>query len=222
MKKIFAVLFSSIGFLCVQDLAAAQAPVAVVEDVKGKVTGAEFMDYVLPGKVIKLGPDGVVILSYLKTCSRETISGIGTVIVGEEESMVHLGDVKANKVPCDLVHTRLIGRETGESAATVVRAMDTKLSPRLTLFGLSPLIESGAHGKLVVERLDVKGERYDVELTSSTAVRGRFYDFAKTSTALKPGGIYSASVGSQRLVFLVDRDAQPGRSPIIGRLVRLQ
>jgi len=31
--------------------AAAQAPVAVVEDVKGKVAGVEFMDYVAPGKV---------------------------------------------------------------------------------------------------------------------------------------------------------------------------
>jgi hypothetical protein len=32
--------------------AAAQAPVAIVEEVKGKVTGAEFMDYVAPGAVI--------------------------------------------------------------------------------------------------------------------------------------------------------------------------
>ena len=36
--------------------AAAQVPVAIVEDVQGKVVGVEFMDYVAPGKVIKLGP----------------------------------------------------------------------------------------------------------------------------------------------------------------------
>ena len=52
MKTIFAAVVAFVGFA---GLAAAQAPVAVVEDVQGKVTGAEFMDYVAPGQVIKLG-----------------------------------------------------------------------------------------------------------------------------------------------------------------------
>ena len=205
-------------------LAAAQAPVAVVEDVQGKVTGAEFMDYVAPGKVIKLGPAGLVVLGYMKSCRRETIAGIGTVIVGAEESMVHLGEVKDSKVQCDSSHSQLIDREVGESAATVVRSMDGKLSmsPRFTLYGLSPVVETTGRGKLVVERLDVKGERYDVDLTAASVVRGKFYDFAKTSTTLKPGGTYAASLGSRRAVFLVDRRAEPRPSPIIGRLVRME
>ena len=53
------------------------------------------MDYVAPGKVIKLVPAGLVVLGYMKSCRRETIAGIGTVIVGAEDSMVHLGEVKA-------------------------------------------------------------------------------------------------------------------------------
>jgi hypothetical protein len=53
-------------------------------------------------------------------------------------------------------------------------------------------------------------------------VRGKFYDFAKTKTTLKPGGTYAVSLGSQRTVFLVDRHAEPGPTPIIGRLVRLK
>ena len=53
-------------------------------------------------------------------------------------------------------------------------------------------------------------------------VRGKFYDFAKTGTVLQPGGTYAASLGSQRMVFQVDRQAQAGSTPIIGRLVRLQ
>jgi hypothetical protein len=52
-------------------------------------------------------------------------------------------------------------------------------------------------------------------------VRGKFYDFAKNQTVLKPGGIYAASLGTRRTVFLVDRGAESGPSPIIGRLVRL-
>jgi hypothetical protein len=221
MKSMFAAV---VGFVGLAGSAAAQAPVAVVEDVQGKVTGAEFMDYVAPGKVIKLGPGGMVVLGYMKSCWRETITGIGTVIVGAEESMVHLGEVKASKVQCDSSHSQLIDREVGESAATVVRSLDGKRSttPQLTLYGLSPIVETTGRGKLVVERLDVRGERYDVELTAASVVRGKFYDFAKTSTTLKPGGTYAATLGSRRTVFLVDHRAEPGPTPIIGRLVRLE
>jgi hypothetical protein len=182
------------------------------------------MDYVAPGKVVKLGPNGAVVLGYMKSCWRETITGVGTVIVGAEESMVHLGQVKANKVACDSSHSRLVDRQVGESAATVVRSMDGKAatSPQFTLYGLSPVVETTGRGRLVVERLDVKGERYDVDLTPASVVRGKFYDFAKTRTTLRPGGVYAASLGSKRAVFLVDRQAEPGSSPIIGRLVRME
>jgi hypothetical protein len=61
-----------------------------------------------------------------------------------------------------------------------------------------------------------------VDLIPASVVRGKFYDFAKTSTTLRPGGIYAASLGSRRAIFLVDRRAEPGATPIIGRLVRLQ
>src|SRR6201990_3044430 len=90
-----------LGVMAVGSPAAAESPVAVVEDVKGKVTGAEFMDYVTPKAVIKIGDGGSVVLSYLKSCRRETISGTGTVIVGTEESAVHLAEVKAEKTNCD-------------------------------------------------------------------------------------------------------------------------
>jgi len=219
MKTIFAAIVGLIGFT---GLAEAQAPVAVVENVQGPVSGVEFMDYVVPGKVIKLGAGGTVVLGYIKSCWHETITGIGTVIVGNEESMVHLGEAKTSKVACDAARTQLIDQEVGQSAATVVRSVDGKASPRMTLYGRSPMIEISGRGKLIVERLDAKGERYDVDLTPASVVRGKFYDFAKTGTALKPGGIYSASQGSRSMVFLVDRSAQSGETPIIGRLVRLQ
>jgi hypothetical protein len=219
MKTIFAAMIGLIGST---GLAAAQAPVAVVEDVQGPVSGVEFMDYVAPGKVIKLGQGGTVVLGYIKSCWRETITGVGTVIVGNEDSMVHLGEAKTSKVACDSAHTQLIDRETGESAATVVRGLDGKNSPRFTIYGLSPVIETTGRGKLVVERLDAKGERYDLPLTAASLARGKFYDLAKTGTALMPGGIYEASQGTRKAVFLVDRSAEPGATPIIGRLVRLQ
>ena len=221
MKSLFAAIVVFVGFT---GLAVAQAPVAVVEDVQGKVTGAEFMDYLAPGTVIKLGPAGKVVLSYMKSCWRETITGVGTVIVGAEDSMVHLSEVKAGKVQCDSSHSQLVDRQVRESAATVFRSIgdDVSMMPQVTLYGLSPVVETTGRGKLVVERLDVAGERYDVNLTAASVVRGKFYDFAKTKTSLKPGGTYAASLGSQKTVFRVDPGAEPGPTPIVGRLVRLK
>ena len=61
--------------------------------------GLEAMDYVMPGKVIKLGANGKIILSYLQSCIRETISG-GVVVVGVEQSKVSLADIQTAKVDC--------------------------------------------------------------------------------------------------------------------------
>ncbi len=73
--------------------AGAQTPVAVVEDVTGNPAGIEFMDYVSAGKVIRLGPKDAVVLGYMKSCWRETITG-GTVTVGEEQSTVVDGRIQ--------------------------------------------------------------------------------------------------------------------------------
>ncbi len=222
MKHVIAAIVGCVGWIGV---AHAQAPVAVVEDVQGKVTGAEFMDYVVPGQVIKLGAGGMVVLGYMKSCWRETITGIGTVIVGTELSAVHLAEFKADKVACDPNQSQRVGREVSESAAAVVRSLSAGSPappPPLVLHGLSPIIAVSDRGKLVVERLDVRGERYEIDLTPAAMTRGKFYDFARTKIALKPGGEYSATLKSKQIVFLIDARADPGASPIIGRLVPLQ
>jgi hypothetical protein len=219
MRRMFAAIAGLVGLIGV---AHAQTPVAVVEDVQGKVTGAEVMDYVVPGQVIKLGAGGLVVLGYMKSCWRETISGIGTVIVGTEQSAVHLAEFKADKVACDPSQSQRIGREVGESAAAVVRSLNADSPPPLVLHGQSPIIATSNRGRLVVERLDVRGERYEIDLTLAAMTRGKFYDFARTKIALKPGGKYSATLKSKQVVFVIDANADPGAGPIIGRLVLLQ
>jgi hypothetical protein len=219
MRRMLAAIAGLVGLIGV---AHAQTPVAVVEDVQGKVTGAEVMDYVVPGQVIKLGAGGLVVLGYMKSCWRETISGIGTVIVGTEQSAVHLAEFKADKVACDPSQSQHVGREVGESAAAVVRSLNADSPPPLVLHGQSPIIATSDRGRLVVERLDVRGERYEIDLTLAAMTRGKFYDFARTKIALKPGGKYSATLKSKQVVFVIDANADPGAGPIIGRLVPLQ
>jgi hypothetical protein len=178
---------------------------------------------VTPKAVIKIGDGGSVILSYLKSCRRETISGTGTIIVGTEESAVHLADVKAEKTNCDPNQANATTRETSGVAATVLRSVEAASlpQPQLTLYGASPLVEAKGRGKLVIRRLDVPGERQEISL-GGTQLKGRFLDFASENVALAPGGLYTATFKTSNIVFKVDPQAKPGATPIVGRLLRME
>jgi hypothetical protein len=223
MKRTIAVC---LGLLALAGPAAAQSPVAVVEEVQGKVTGAEFMDYVTPKTVIKIPAGGAVTISYMKSCQREKITGLGTVIIGTDESFVQFADVKREKTDCDSSQSHATTKATSEAAATVLRSLGDKkdggpkIKTQLTLYGTSPIIEAKGKGTLLVERLDVKGERQQIELNGSQP-KGKFYDFASANRALAPGGIYSATFNTSKIVFQVDANAKSGATPIVGRLIRL-
>ncbi len=215
---------AALGVFCLAAPALAEPPVAIVEDVQGKVDGVEFMDYVAPGKIIKLGPAGTLVLGYLKSCWRETITG-GVVLIGPEQSTVQLGDVQRVKVPCDANAVQLSEREANQSAATTFRTMraDKPGAPtRLpTIYGVSPLIEARGGGTLVIERTDAKEPQLSLALKNDILVHGRFYDLAKAGKALTPGATYLATLGAHRFTFQVDATATTSATPIVGRLLRL-
>jgi len=202
--------------------AKAEPPAALVEDVQGKVTGAEFMDYVVPGQVIKIGTTGSIVLSYLKSCRRETISGIGTVIVGADESKIHLSTIKDEKVECDASHAHATTKETSEVAATVFRGLASPAAStaQVTLHGTSPIFEVKGRGALIVERLDKAGERQQIEI-GDNRIKGRFFDFARFNRALAPGGTYAATFGASKIVFRIDPQAKSGPAPVLGRLLQM-
>jgi hypothetical protein len=215
-----------LGLLAPAGPAAADSPVAIVEEVHGKITGAEFMDYVTPKQVIKIEGGGSIVLSYLKSCRRETIGGIGTVIVGVEESSVHLAVLRAEKTNCDSNQMHATTRDTSGVAATLLRGVQMSSAaslpePRLTLYGASPFVEAKGRGTLIVRRLDLVGERQQVDLGGAQR-KGRFFDFAGKKVALVPGGLYAATFNSSEVVFRVDAQAKPGATPIVGRLLRME
>ena len=82
--------------------------VALVENLTGNSPGVEFMDYVRTGQVIRLGPHQTIVLSYISSCLRETITG-GTVTVGTDWSEVQSGEVRRAKGPCDVGKAMLTG-----------------------------------------------------------------------------------------------------------------
>jgi hypothetical protein len=81
--------------------AAAAAPivVALVESANGNSLSVGSMDYVRAGQIIRLGPHDTIVLRYLNSSLRETITG-GTVTVGSDWSEVQSGEVQRLRGEC--------------------------------------------------------------------------------------------------------------------------
>jgi hypothetical protein len=220
-----AALVSLLAVVLLSASAHAQGPVAVVEDVASKSAGVEYMDYVTPGQTIRLAPSDTLVLGYMHSCWRETISG-GTVTVGADQSAVAGGKVKRDHVSCDGGKMQLTAQQASKSGAVVFRGMPKPAGaaeqPQLTLYGLSPVVDVKGGGQLVIERIDQPGERIEVKIADRQLFRGTFFDFAKDGKALSAGGVYRASVGASQIVFKVDPYAAPGEAPIVSRLLRFQ
>ena len=185
-------------------------PTALVEDVKSTTAGVEFMDYVGAGQVIKLQPRDVLVLSYLKSCEHETITG-GTVRVGSEQSEVDGGKIARAKVPCDGGKIRLTSAQANASAASAFRLQSADISP--VLYALPPMIQVNSGRTLVIERLDRPGERHEIKIGEDLTA-GKFYDLAKAN--IKPltrGAIYNASSAAGRSPSRSTARPRPAKLP---------
>ena len=205
--------------------AAAQAPVAIVEEVTGNPPGIAFMDYVEAGKIIQLGPDESIVLSYLNSCLREAIRG-GAVKVGLDQSEAMSAQIVRTKVDCEAGKMMRAVGQSSDSASLIIRGKRPPTirpapAPEFTLYGLSPLIELKGGGRLVIARLDRAGEYFALTIEPKQLGRGAFLDLAADGRSLTAGGVYGARWNGRLTVFKVDPNAKPGQAPIIGRLLRL-
>jgi hypothetical protein len=211
--------------------ALAQTPVALVEDIKGKVERLGVMEYLLEGRTFQLGPDQTVVVDYLNSCIRETIHG-GTVKIGVKQSEVGSGTVEREKVDCDAGKMMTTSGQDVDNAGYIFRegaAPNERLpkiarapDPQFSLYGLNPLIELNGSGKLVIGRIDKKGEYFELDINQDKLLSRQFLDFAADGKSLTAGGVYGARWKNRFTVFRIDRTAQPGQTPILGRLLRLE
>ena len=198
-------------------------PTALVEDVWTTTADIEFMDYVGSGQVIKLEPRDVLVLSYLKSCEHETITG-GTVTVGSERSDVRDGQIVRAKVPCDGGKMRLSSQQASKSAASAFRLQSADIQP--TLYARTPVVQlpkvlASEDRILLIERTDRQGERHKYKIDDTIATAG-FYDLAKINVSLTRGAIYDASIGGHKMTFQIAAKAKSGPAPVVSRLLRFQ
>jgi len=226
LKTLLVTTVASLIAVTTQVSARAPAPLiptALVEDVKSATADVEFMDYVGDRQVIRLAPGDTIVLSYLKSCEHETITG-GTVTVGKERSSVQDGEVVRTKVPCDGGNVQLSAQQASQSAASAFRLQNADTVK--TLYALAPVVQlprplAGTDRMLQVDRTDQPGEHYRFEI-DDTITAARFYDLAKTNLTLARGATYEASIGGHKLTFRVDPRAASGPTPVVSRLLRFQ
>jgi len=196
-------------------------PIALVEDVNSASADVEFMDYVGTGQVIKLAPRDTLVLSYLKSCQHETITG-GTVTIGADRSDVKGGTVKRAKVSCDGGKMQLASAEANASGASSFRLQSAPISP--VLYSTAPMVQipklmANDSRTLVIERVDRPGERAEFAVGENG-----FYDLAKAKAKpLAKGGVYRATIGPNKVTFKIDAKARStGKIPVVSRLLRFQ
>jgi hypothetical protein len=223
-----AVLAVSVQPFATEAFARAPAPLvptALVEDVKSASADIEFMDYVGTGQVIRLGPQDVLVLSYLKSCEHETITG-GTVRVGTDKSEVEGGQIARAKVPCNGGNMKLSAQQANASGASSFRLQNASFNP--TVYALPPVIQipklrEGDSRTMTIERSGKRNERFTVEI-DETLINGGFYDLARDMTTsdkrLKRGAVYKATLGHRKMTFKVDAKARTGTTPVVSRLLR--
>jgi hypothetical protein len=178
----FAVAATATGVLATASpafarLAAPLLPTALVEDVKSAAGEIEFMDYVGVGQVIRLARHDVLVLSYLKSCAHEIITGNadgGSVTVGLEASEVQGVQIVRTKVACDGGKIRLSSQQASKSAASTFRVQSAEMEP--TLFALTPIVKlpktlPSTDRTLVIARSDRPGERHALAIDDASAAR---------------------------------------------------
>ena len=202
---------------------AADRPAVLVESISIPVQGVEAMDYLTPGMVVNLGTDGVLVVDYLASCVRETITG-GSATIGTAQSSVEKGKVTRRRVECDGGELQLTAAQSDQGGGAVYRSAlgghgpDGLPEPDLTLRSRVPFITTKLAGTIKIERLD----QPEAALELATASAGKTgIDLGKTQNQLTAGGLYRASLGKRSLVFRIAPDAAGADAPLVARLVPL-
>jgi hypothetical protein len=212
----FAVVSAALILLSIcggQAAAQNAAPAAVVEEVSEGV-GVRAFDYLWVGDEVVLDDDQTIVLGYLRSCERESVSG-GALVVGERASVVTGGRTQRETVDCDGGQVELSRSEAAASGVVVFRN-DADTAAPLQIFSTTPVFTfaSAAGG----DSLDLK-PRDGVSPALSLPIEGPVMDFQALGRKLKAGGIYEARTKDRTVTIKIVSYARPGGA-LIGRLVR--
>lgn len=184
---------------------AAGRRVAIIEE--GAIASAKLQEFDLldEGQEFVLGPNEVVVIGYMSSCRRETITG-GTVIIGTKKSDVSGGKVAWEEVICTEPQLSLTAAESQQSGVLAFRPADAIKR----IYTQTPLLQGLEPGALSVEIFSVADNKSLGSLKSDT---GRI-DLADEKIVLKPGKAYEVRLAASTVTLEVDVGAKAGGSTL--------
>ena len=197
-------------------------PAALVESITSAPgAGVGFLDYVFPGQVVELGPDGIIVLSYFATCLVETVRG-GRITVDVGLSKVDGGEVKTEKVPCQGANITVTSA-TGEAGASVTRVTPFQGQDwsEWTTRSRQPIFKWARAGVTTVAVIDLDTEPPETVWTGT--VDGSHIAYPADARPLRIGVPYEVRVSipdtrTLKAVFSIDPDLE-GPDTALGRVV---
>ena len=193
--------------LAIAPAAAAPKPVAIVEESPRNEGPGQMFDLVAEGTEIGLSPSETIVLGYLKSCVRETITG-GKVVIGNKESVVEGGKVAREKTECAVTQLALTADESQQSATIAFRGQVKHIYSR------QPIIIARKSDGVIIEPVN-GGETWRIEPEN-----GRI-DFQAAKLEMQPGAAYRVKGFTQTVIVEVDPKADKAKTGILERIVIL-
>ncbi|MDY0873220.1 hypothetical protein [Dongia rigui] len=187
---------------------AASKPVAIVEDSPLTMGRGQAFDLLNESEVLTLAPQQTLVLGYLKSCTRETITG-GTVTIGAKESTVEGGKVTREKTVCTQTKLALTADESQQSATIAFRGQIKHVYTR------QPLIVAEKSETVKIEPIE-GGESWNLKPEN-----GRI-DFQAAKVEMQPGARYKVTGAKTSLIVEVDAAATTAKTGTLERVVVLE
>jgi len=196
--------------LLVPAVMAASKPVAIVEDSPKTVGRGQAFDLLNESEVLTLAPDETLVLGYLKSCTRETITG-GTVTIGAKESAVEGGKIAREKTACTVSKLLLSADESQQSATVAFRPGDVLKH----VYTRQPVIVAKKSPSVRIEALE-GGKSWDLKPQNG------LIDFQAAKIEMQPGARYKVTGVKASLIVEVDAAATTAKSGLLERVVVLE
>jgi hypothetical protein len=187
---------------------AAPKAVAIVEDSMRNEGPGRAFDMLPENTVLDLAQGETIVLGYLKSCVRETITG-GKVTVGQKESAVEGGKVAREKTECTETRLALTADESQQSATIAFRGQIKHVFTR------QPLIVAEKSETVKIEPIE-GGESWNLKPEN-----GRI-DFRAAKFEMQPGARYKVTGAKAALIIEVDAAATTAKTGTLERVVVLE
>lgn len=184
---------------------AAGKRVALVEDGGAAKAGIGLFSLLSAGTTFELGTGETIVIGYMTSCRRETITG-GQVTIGEKESAVAGGKLAAESVQCGEPRLALSAAEAQQSATVAFRPADSLKH----VYSRDLLLMGRGSPTIFLEIVEAGSGKSVKKLQTETG----YFDLAVEAVALQPGGTYLLKTARNTVMVEIDAKAKAGGSPL--------